>query len=102
MTDNYEERKALYNDLQTLVKAEKEHIFRILKTCGEDYSENSNGIFFNIMNLKQSTVIKMMDFIKLCREQMIEQNERVKEMEELRGDLREDATATTPMPLIHS
>ena len=50
--EEYEERKTLIGDLKTLAKSEKEHVFRILKNCGEDFSENSNGIFFDVAALK--------------------------------------------------
>jgi len=91
--EEYEERKALIGDLKSLAKSEKEQIFRILKNCGEDFSENSNGIFFDVVALKLDTFTKMTDFLKFCKAKVMEQDERVKEMNELRSDLHEDETS---------
>ena len=91
--EEYEERKTRIGDLKTLAKSEKEHVFRILKNCGEDFSENSNGIFFDVAALKPGTLTKMSEFLKFCKAKAMEQDERVKEMNELRSDLHEDDQA---------
>ena len=50
-SDNYEKRKQLLEELKLLSKIEQEGIFRILKTTNSSFSENSNGIFFDISNI---------------------------------------------------
>jgi hypothetical protein len=47
----YEERKLLLEELKRLVKSEQEAIFRLLKSEKAEYSENSNGIFFDVCKL---------------------------------------------------
>lgn len=88
--DEYENRKQFLSDLKTLVKSEKEQIFRIIKTAGAPYSENSNGIFFDVVALSPSTFKKLADFVTFCKEKAKEQEARVQEMNTLRHDLWDD------------
>ena len=88
--DEYETRKQFLTDLKSLVKAEKEQIFRILKTSGAAYSENSNGVFFDVVGLDAQTFKRLSDFVAFCKVKVKEQEERVQEMNTLRNDLSED------------
>lgn len=88
--DEYETRKRFLSDLKTLVKSEKEQIFRIVKTAGAAYSENSNGIFFDVVALNAATFKKLADFVTFCKEKAKEQEARVQEMNTLRHDLSDD------------
>jgi len=53
MADDYEQRKEFCKDITTLSRPELEEIYRILRREGGDFSENSNGIFFNVAALNQ-------------------------------------------------
>ena len=64
--EEYEERKRFLEDLKRLVKEEQENIYRILKQCTEDFSENSNGIFFDVSKIKQDTFTKMKVYMEFC------------------------------------
>ena len=42
----------------------KKLIFNVVRNCGEPYSENSNGIFFDLRNVSDSTLEKLKIIIK--------------------------------------
>ena len=46
--DDYEQRKEFCKEMNTLSRPELEEVYRILRREGGEYSENSNGIFFNV------------------------------------------------------
>lgn len=64
--EEYDERKRFLEDLKKLVKEEQENIYRILKHCNEEFSENSNGIFFDVTKLKSSTFLQMKSYMEFC------------------------------------
>jgi len=84
---NYDERKQLNESLQQLVKPEFEEIFRILKRNKEILTENNNGIFFNFMEISDSSCQQIKKFISFCMENRISDINRKKEMETLRKDI---------------
>jgi hypothetical protein len=64
--EEYDERKRFLEDLKRLVKEEQENIYRILKQSSEDFSENSNGIFFDLTKVKMDTFQKMKAYMEFC------------------------------------
>jgi hypothetical protein len=64
--EEYDERKCFLEDLKKLVKDEQENIYRILKQSNEEFSENSNGIFFDVTKLKVSTFLQMRSYMEFC------------------------------------
>ncbi len=64
--EEYDERKRFLEDLKKLVKEEQENIYRILKQSNEDFSENSNGIFFDLTKVKLNTFQKMKSYMEFC------------------------------------
>ena len=46
--EEYDKRKLFLEDLKTLSKEEHKELFRILKQAKTEYTENSNGIFFDV------------------------------------------------------
>jgi len=48
LPEEYERRKAFLTELQGLSKSEYIEILRILKNHGTSFSENLNGVFFNL------------------------------------------------------
>ena len=81
---DYESRKQLVDDLKTLVKEEYEEIFRIIKRAGVAYSENSNGVHFDLSCASTDCVEQINKFLELCKTQRAEQETRSKELEDLR------------------
>lgn len=51
--EEYERRKSFLDRLSGLTKSEYIEIIRILKKHEFPYSENDNGIFFNVCNVSQ-------------------------------------------------
>ncbi len=64
--EEYDERKRFLEDLKKLIKEEQENIYRILKQSNEDFSENSNGIFFDLTKVKLNTFQKMKSYMEFC------------------------------------
>jgi hypothetical protein len=60
------EKKEIINKIKTFSKIEHIEIFKIIKDNGVKYTENSNGIFINFVNI-ENNVIKLLDnFINFC------------------------------------
>jgi hypothetical protein len=82
----YDERKSFLEDLKLLTKDEYEEIYRILKRNQVELSENSNGIFFDMLTLTSETFNEIKVFMDLCKNQRKDESMRVKEMDELRDE----------------
>jgi len=78
-SDNYEKRKQLLEELKLLSKIEQEGIFRILKTTNSSFSENSNGIFFDISKLTDEAFDQMRQFLDFCKQNRQAFEDREKE-----------------------
>jgi hypothetical protein len=81
---DYEVRKQFIENLKKLVKSEQEEIFRILKRSNGEYSENSNGIFFDVIKLSPDIFDKMNEFMTFCNKNRINFSIREKEMSDLK------------------
>ena len=46
---------------------EQQEIYRILKESGVEYSENHNGVFFDICKLPADIYAKMKEFMEFCK-----------------------------------
>jgi hypothetical protein len=80
---SYEERKFFFENIKHLVKNEYEELYRILKRGEEEYTENSNGIFFNVLSISEDTFFKMNEYMTFCLKNRREHEERLKELNEL-------------------
>jgi hypothetical protein len=83
---DYELRKQVLEDLKILNKSEKEEIFRILKVSNSLFSENSNGIFFDMSKLENdvfSQIIKFLEFCKKNRKNFESREEEEKRAQEI-------------------
>ncbi len=87
--NEYEERKQCLEDTKSLTKEQAEGLFRVIYSEGVNYSENSNGIFFDLvsMDTKQFSAVK--SFLTLCKSQQQSEQERTKELEGFLGNLQE-------------
>jgi|LauGreDrversion4_2_1035121.scaffolds.fasta_scaffold2235861_2 hypothetical protein len=83
---DHEERRKFAESLPLLSKPEYENIFRILKTEGAEFTENSNGIFFNIWDLNENCFNKLNDYMRYCMLVRQEDDARNKEIESLKKD----------------
>ncbi len=78
-----EKRKTFLQQLKILVKSEYEEIFRIIKHYDVPYTENSNGIFFDVNTIPIEPFQKMCEFLEFCIIQRKHEEERKKEIEGL-------------------
>jgi hypothetical protein len=82
-TCDFELRKKLFNEIKQFNRTEQEELFRILKRNGEDVSENRNGIFFDLMALKEDTISKVEEWVTFCRNNNSEFKSREDELVEI-------------------
>jgi hypothetical protein len=74
-TKEYERRRIFLDSLKKLHTSEFIDIVKILKQEKVDYSENSNGIFFDVAKLDQDTfnvLEKYMNFVHTNRKELAE------------------------------
>jgi hypothetical protein len=86
----YEERNIFLEDIKRLVKSEQEAIFRLLKSEKADYSENSNGIFFDVSKLSTPVFKKMKEYMEFCRKNRDEFTQREEEERKAQELLRDE------------
>jgi len=89
--DEYEDRKRVLSELKKLVKSEQEQIFLILKRYKLEYSENSNGIFFDMSRIPREPFEEIQKFLVFCQANRTEFEARDREMETSRLSLGENA-----------
>lgn len=82
----YERRKCLFENIKSLVRPEQEHILKLLKKYKESYTENSNGIFFDLINICDYTFIAIEEYLQFCLKNRQEEQERLNEMNKLRNE----------------
>ena len=63
---SYEDRKKIFDDMKLLQKPEQEEIFRILNKTKESYTENSNGIFFDVCNISNECFNNIKQYLTFC------------------------------------
>ncbi len=83
---DYDDRVEFVEKLNNLIKEEYYEIFRILKRNNEPFTENANGILFNVNEISASSFEKMKTFMKFCIENRNEEARRLKELEDLRNE----------------
>jgi hypothetical protein len=92
---SYDQRKIFHENLKHLVKTEYEEIFRILKKYDETFTENSNGIFFDVMTIKETTFIEMKNFMDFCLENRRQETARISELAMLTTEINNLLEKTT-------
>ena len=80
----HEERKHIFDTIKALVKLEQEEIFRIIRQLKVPYSENSNGIFFDLSSLSDGDFERIKEYIQYCLKTRQEHEDRLKELETIR------------------
>ena len=86
-TMDYEERRVMFETIKSLVKPEQEEIFRIIHRLKVPYSENSNGIFFDLTALSQEAYSNLKEYIHFCLQTRQDHETRLKDMEAIRTQL---------------
>jgi hypothetical protein len=82
--EDYEERKKVLNEIKKLVKAEQEQVFLILKRYKVDFSENSNGVFFDLSRVPKEPFEEIQKFLTFCQTNRNDFEVRDREMESSR------------------
>ena len=82
------------NDLKKLVKPEQEQVFLILKRYKVDYSENSNGVFFDLNRVAKEPFEEVQKFLTFCQTNRKDFEARDREMETSRLSLGENTFET--------
>ena len=72
----YDERKKFLDDIKLLSKAEMEELYRILKKSKAEFSENSNGVFFDVSKLPAEIFTALQQFMIFCKKNRDEFNTR--------------------------
>jgi hypothetical protein len=76
--DDYEQRKEFCKEIALLSRPEQEELYRILRREGGEFSENSNGIFFNVESLPAPVFGALWKFLQFCKSNAKELDERSK------------------------
>ncbi len=82
-----DKRVFFIDNLCKLVTSEYEQLFRILKTNGGEWSENCNGIFFDVNRLNDDIFNKLYSFLEYCLAQREDESKRIESMNELKKDI---------------
>ena len=80
----YDERKQIFDTIKALAKPEQEAIFRIIRKTKESYTENSNGIFFDLSIISEDALIQIKEYLHFCLKTRQEHELRLKELETIR------------------
>jgi len=66
-TEEYDQRKLFSEEVKLLTKNEMEEVYRILKAAKAEYSENSNGVFFDVSKLPAEIFSELQKFMVFCK-----------------------------------
>lgn len=88
----YEERKQYLEDLKRLSKDEYTEVFRIIKYHNVEFSENSNGIFFDLNTISAEAFEDLAKFMSLCKTQRTNETVRTNELDALRKEAIKEST----------
>jgi hypothetical protein len=86
--DEYERRRNFLEQLKTLTKAECIEIVRILQKHEVTFSENANGIFFNIGMLDQHVFDALLQFLNFTQSNRVDLAERELFMSSLANEMK--------------
>ena len=75
----YDERKKFLDDIKLLSKSEMEELYRILKKSKAEFSENSNGVFFDLCKLPAEVFEEMLKFMQFAQKTRDDFNAREEE-----------------------
>lgn len=96
MATAYEERKKVFENIKVLVKPEQEEVFRIIRKTKENYTENSNGIFFDLAAISDDSFNQIKEYLNFCLKNRQEDADRLKELETIRIQNENYVSEDTP------
>ncbi len=83
---DFEKRKLLFDEIKKLSRLELEELYKIVKNQKEDISENRNGMFFDLLTIKEDTFEKIKEWISFCLRNRESFEEREKEIRDLQHE----------------
>lgn len=84
MSSTYEDRKKIFDTMKILVKSEQEEIYRIIRKSKETYTENSNGIFFDMASISEASYLQIKEYLDFCLKTREDMDNRQKEIDIIR------------------
>jgi len=80
---DFETRKKVFEEIKRFNRTELEELYKILRRSAEEVSENRNGMFFDLLSVKDTTLEKIQELIKFCIENRADFEVREKAMSQL-------------------
>jgi hypothetical protein len=87
--NDFETRKKLFEEIKRFNRTELEELYKILRRCSEEVSENRNGMFFDLLSVKNDTIEKIQEHLNFCIQNRANFDERESVMTQL---IKTDAT----------
>ena len=72
----YDLRKQMLSDLKVLSKTESLKVLEIIKKNRVEFSENSNGIFFDLTKVETNVFDEINTYLEFCKKIRLEQTIR--------------------------
>ena len=70
--EEYDQRKLFADEIKLLTRNEMEEIYKLLKAKKAEYSENSNGVFFDVSKLPAEIFSELQKFMIFCKKNRVE------------------------------
>ena len=86
--EEYEQRKNFLEELKRLTPDQYEDVFRIIKRNDIEYSDNSNGIFFDLSQISTDIFKQLEQLILLSKVQTKSEEVRTSELNVLRSETK--------------
>jgi len=80
---DFETRKRIFEEVKRFNRTELEELYKLLRRGSEEISENRNGMFFDLLSVKEDTLMKIDELIGFCKENRANFEVREKELTEL-------------------
>jgi hypothetical protein len=87
-------KKHLLEKISRLSITEHDEIFKVMKTYSIPFTQNKNGVFFNISLVDDEIVSKIEDFVEFCLKNKHELDEYDKKINECKISNKYDVIAT--------
>ena len=100
MADDYNRRKEMCREIASLSRPELEELYRILRREGGEFSENSNGIFFDVAGLPANAFEALWKFIEFCKSNASELEKRNADIDN--GTLKLRIPVQAPVCPVHT
>ncbi len=76
LNNSKKNKEQLKKELTNLTYIELCEVFNIIRSSTDKYTENNNGVFINLKNVDDATVLKIWDFINFSKKNKVVLNEK--------------------------